>query len=80
MDRRYLVEEAQAFGVVHNAKVMTGSPCDYGFSAKSLGDKTVRNNHGATHGPSLADQAPNALAYGHRNLDNPFAWTGHPGK
>ena len=74
--REILLDRPQPFGVVSEQKVMAGAPCDYGFEKKSLGMDTVRMNHGQTHGPSLADKAPNALNYAHRNLDNPFAWTG----
>ena len=78
MDREFLVEQAQPFGKVVNSKVMPGTPCDYGYSAKSLGDTTVRNNHGVNHGPSFADKGAGAQSYAHRYMDNPFAPTGHP--
>jgi hypothetical protein len=78
--REILLDSKQPYGVVTEHKMMPGHECDYGYSKKVLGPNTVRNNNGATHGPSFADKAPNALNVGHRNLDNPFAWTGHPGK
>ena len=73
-----LVEQGQPFGVVHDMKVMPGAPCDYGFMAKSLGPDTVRMNHGQTHGPSLANQAPNAMAVGTAHISDPFWCTGRP--
>jgi hypothetical protein len=78
MDRRYLVEESQPFGVVHEMRIMPGTPCDYGYEKKSTGPETVRFDNGYDHAPSLANQAPNAMAYANRNLDNCFAWTGKP--
>ncbi len=80
MDKRFLVEEAQPFGQVRDTKAMSGSPCDYGFSAKSLGDKTVRDNHGYNHGPSFADKAPDAQARANAHMSDPYFWTGHPSK
>lgn len=76
----FLVDEQQAFGVVREVKTMTGSPCDYGFTSKSLGPNMVRDNAGYGGGPSFADQAPGAEAKAHANQGNPFAWTGHPGR
>ncbi len=80
MDRAHLVEQSQPFGEVHNMRVMPGAPCDYGFESKSLGPTEVRMNNGYVHGPSLADQAPNAQAVAAAHLSDPFWCTGRPGK
>ena len=75
--RRFLVEERQEFGKVISSPAHPGSPCDYGYSGKGLGDTTVRSNHGATHGPSF-----NTVHAGnpHVGSDNPFMWTGRAGR
>ena len=76
--RDFLVEQGQPFGQVSEVKVMPGAPCDYGYSAKGLGDVTVRENHGVTHAPSFSDPNPGALKQAHRDQYNPFGPTGHP--
>lgn len=78
--RDFLLDDRQPFGVVEEYKVMPGAPCDYGYSSKPLGANTVRTNNGATEVKSLSDRAPDALSYAHRNLGDPFAWTGRPGR
>lgn len=76
--RDFLVEQSQPFGQVNQVRTMPGTPCDYGFSGKSLGDTTVRNNNGGNHAPSLSNPNPNAEAKAHAHIDNPFFWTGKP--
>ena len=79
--RKLLVDEKQVFGGVKNERTdIGGTHCNYGLSAKPCGDTSVRLNNGHDHGPSFANQAPNAGAIAGRNANNTFAFMGHPKK
>lgn len=71
--REFLIDQAAPYGIVANTPVFSSNPCDYGYSSKPLGPNTVRNNNGMTQVGSLANRAPNAPGYAHRDQGNPFA-------
>jgi hypothetical protein len=73
-DRLHLVEMQQPFGQVSEARVFGVHPSDGGLERKGLGMDKVVLNHGATHGPSLADPNPGALRQAMAHHSDPFYW------
>ena len=78
--RKLLVDTKQEFGEVRSEAAHSGVKSLSGLTSKPCGATTQRVNEGHTHGPSFANQAPNAGAIAGRNANNPFAFTGHPKK
>ena len=78
--RGYLVDQNQPFGMVKETPMHPGTPCEYGYSAKGLGDKAVILNHGSDHAPTLASHAPGAMAQAMAHHTDPYFWTGKPVK
>lgn len=78
--RTNLLNQSQPFGNVKDERPMDGMGRPKAMDSKPLGGETMRGNAGLDHGPSFADKNPGAHAYACRNVNNPFAWTGHPKK
>lgn len=75
--RTNLLDMDQPFGVVHDDPMMGPGDNHYGQKNSVSSNRTEVPNHHKNHSVSNADRhvgSPNT------NRDNPFAWTGHPGK
>lgn len=75
----FLVDEAQAFGLVKEQRMHPGSACMAG-GHNPVSALTERSNMGYDHGPSLMNQAPGAQAKAAAHNSDPFYWSGHPRK
>jgi hypothetical protein len=79
--RQNLLNMKQPFGSVQNHKEMPAPMNGPEGSRNAPGSEKVVGNNGFDHAPPIKDNPnPGAEAYACRNYDNPFAWTGKPGR
>lgn len=79
--RQNLLNMKQPFGNVQEHHCMPPAMNGPEGSKNALGNERVVGNNGFDHAPPIKDSPnSNAEAYACRHNDNPFAWTGRPGR
>jgi len=74
-----LINQQQPFGQVENHAMFRGDsgPAPH---KNQMSSKTEVPNHGTNQAQSNADKAPGAYKTACKHSDNPFFWSGKPGK
>lgn len=73
-----LINQKLPFGEIHNVKAHPESMPYVHPTRNRPGPTTEITNHGHNQAVSNANKSPNASAEASKNMNNPFAWTGHP--
>lgn len=79
--RRHLLNEKQPFGQVHEHRCMPAPMNGPEGSRNAPGKTDPVGNNGFNHAPPIKDSPnPSAEAQASAYHDNPFYWSGRPGR
>jgi len=79
--RQNLLDKRQPFGEVHRDTILPENIPIKQASKNQLGGNNMVGNNGFDHAPPIKDSPnPTAEAQACAHGDNPYFWTGHPGR